>query len=200
MIELPFPITLKNVQEDIEVSASIVRLTSGMARDSIDFRWWKPIPCRDDADPLHDDHWVWMEDVLNLGEYRTIECVAITTSDGDVQGAMILDLSGESQIEAGKGAAEIDRIAAAPWNRARYAKDPLYEGIGKSMLAWACWQSYLQGWEGRIRVSALSSAIQWYLDRGFIQTAPLAEAGELVDLELPKHAALRALRSRGLIS
>lgn len=127
----------------------------------------------------------------------TWESLAVQSASGSVEGAITYRIDAESQLEAGKGAVYVDRIAAAPRNRPWVAEPPKYRGIGNVLLLAAVRHSYLLGLGGRVWLTSLPSerTKKFYRDRGF--EVIFQDLEGMIDFELPTAAAEKWLKNRG---
>jgi GNAT superfamily N-acetyltransferase len=197
--------TLKTIQLQRSVDgqledASIVRLTSHEARKMIDETWWNlPAVPMAKLEDEGDHHWNWEIIVKVLGSGVLEECVAIMSKDGYIEGAITYRFNAKSYLEPNEGCVYIERVSTAPRNRSWLVSQPLYKGIGSTLLYWAVRESYLAGLRGRVSLESLLTAttIRFYEDKGFVRTDLSQKPPNLFDYELPRAAAEAWLKKKG---
>jgi hypothetical protein len=203
--ELPHVIEIRSCGSGVLIPAEIIRLTPDLARHHIDLVWWNDLKLLDgidleDPSQVQDKHWSWEEFVESFGSYVDVECVAVRTSDNRIQGAMILYMGADSFFEDGQKAAEIERIATRPCNRPTLVSDPEHSGVGAALFVWGLFQSYLEGWEGRLNLYALDKAVEWYQGNGMLLTGAVDPEESLPQLEMLKATSLSRLRAKGYVT
>jgi len=190
-------ITLLAAADGTTVQATVVPLTRHVARTRIDSRWWRLPGVSTAARKAEDDRaWQWAKRIGQLRHEKWYEAVAVQTSDGEVQGAMVYRLDAKSLVDASLGAVNIEALATAPRNRPRLVQDPLYRGVGTGLLLRAICHSYMLGFKGRVNLLAFDrpETIGFYIRRGF-QITPLKEDGPF--LEITPERAAEWLRREG---
>ena len=149
-------------------------------------------------DERDDAHWRWGSFVRRLRKKRGIaRCGAIQTPDGQVQGAIIYRRDGASFLEHGSSCLYVEYLAAAPWNRGDCTPSRRYHGVGEALLTLAILQSYDWGYEGRVTLSSLRGALNFYKKYDFVETGP--GDGRTICCELTPARAVDHLEERGLI-
>lgn len=109
---------------------------------------------------------------------------------------MLFRVDALSALSEGHQAVFIDRLAAAPRNRAALVESPVFRGGGTGLLIHAVAQSYSLGFGGRVNLFPIANE-PFYTERGFRPTNTVA--GDDVLFELPTEAAIELLVARGLI-
>lgn len=104
-------------------------------------------------------------------ELYAIEC------DGTTQGLMTIDILKkrcyiESQLR--RRLVYIRALATAPWNRPAITNPPTYKGVGGTLIDFAIARSEELGYQGRIGLHALPSALVFYrkLRVGLLDSGP----------------------------
>lgn len=193
-------IQLQRAQDGQLVDASIVRLSLDEARQMIDNIWWNlPDVPFDILIKEGDYHWKWDSIVHHYGTGVLKECVAIKSKEGYIEGAVAYNFNANSHLEPNEGCAYIERISTAPRNRSWVVKQPLYRGIGSTLMHWVVKESYNAGLGGRIALESLPTptTVKFYESKGFIRTNPNQPATGLMDYELPKPKAEAWLKQKG---
>jgi len=199
MLVLPDDIKIFNVQRQCSVRAKLVRLTRDLAATGIDGTWWKIPVSKKTREAEGDHHWVWRKLVGLHRNDLVWEAVAVQSVAGTVEGALLYRIDAESQIEKGKGAVFVDRLAAAPRNRPWVVDSPKYRGIGTVLLLAAVRHSYSLGLGGRVWLTSLpgEQTRKFYHDRGF--EVIFQDEDGMIDFELPAAEAQRWLRGEGYL-
>jgi hypothetical protein len=182
------------------VEASIVRLSVDEARRMIDGTWWNlPDMPTGTLKSEGDNHWKWASIVRDYGTGVLKECVAIKSKEGYIEGAVAYNLNASSHLEPDEGCAYIDRISTAPRNRKRVVGQPLYRGVGSTLMYWVLKESYNAGLGGRMALESLPTldTVRFYEAKGFERTDPSQPATGLMDYELPKSKAEAWLKQEG---
>ena len=200
MLELPNDVSIFSVRRNAFVKAKLVELDRTIAAKQIDGTWWKLDVSKTLRSKEGDHHWEWRK---LIGKYRNDanwDALGIQRTTGSVEGAILYRIDALSQIEAGKGAVYVDRIATAPQNREWLSKPPKYKGIGSVLLLAAVRHSYLLGLGGRVWLSSLPSekTRAFYGKRGF--DVIFEEPDGMIDFELPADAAQKWLKDEGYLS
>ena len=185
---------------DSHVDAGFIHLTSELAGEEIDDRWWmalprSKVPIEDEPDRL----WAWYSLVFPFAGDIASECVGLQTADGRIQGAIIYSLDGRSALEPGEGVVWAHYLATAPWNRRWLAESPQYSGVGKALLFRAVCHSYLLGLWGRVLLHSvpLERTIAFYRRFGFAETGYQVE--NMPVFELPRQRALDWMKQAGVL-
>src|SRR5436190_1595396 len=89
---LPRHATLFHVPSGIEIDASIVALTGPLIRREMGSAWWDDPALNSSLSAREiDRHWNWVElEIERGGRLLAAQRLAVVTSDGAVQGAMLL--------------------------------------------------------------------------------------------------------------
>ena len=199
MLGLPERVTLKDVANDCDCDATIIRLDRKLAKLAVDGGWWKEGEYLSLRKGEGDKSWNWAHSV---GECRTDsfgEPLGIQTMDGEVQGAMILWTDGKSITEAGKPSIFVQYLATAPWNREWLVKPPKFRGAGSALLFQAVCHSWNLGFDGRVTLLSNPSerTREFYKKRSLTQIS-IADDG-MIEFELEPPAAQRWLRYMGVL-
>ncbi len=199
MFDLPEEVHILNVAKNVRVKAQLIRLTRDLAARGIDGTWWSFPALKSVRKGEGDNHWLWRKIVGANHARLTWEALAVQSASGAIEGAIAYRIDVESQLQPGKGAVYVDRIATAPRNRPWVVETPKYQGIGSVLLLAAVRHSYLLGLGGRVWLTSLPSerTRKFYLDRGF--ELIFEDADGMVDFELPAAAAEKWLRKRGFL-
>lgn len=182
------------------VEAAIVRLTIDNARKMIDETWWRLQGVSlTDIQNEGDSHWEWAHITYQYSSSTLKECVAIKSNENYIEGAVAYQFNVESSLESTEGSVYIGWLATAPHNRNWLVNQPLYKGIGSTLMYWVIRESYNAGLGGRISLKSLPtpSTISFYEHKGFIRTIPSQPDTGLISYELPKAAAEAWLRKEG---
>lgn len=118
------------------------------------------------AASAEDAHWDWRrlaEHYKNplLFSIYAVECAELT------QGLMLVAKGAHFSRHPDHPRADliyVDRLAAAPWNRKGFVKQPIYKGVGQLLLAAAVSLSMDEELEGRLGLHALAGAETFYRD------------------------------------
>ncbi len=198
MLVLPDDIKIFSVKEQCSVTAQVVRLTRSLAKTKIDGTWWK-IPLSSNIKEEEDHHWVWRKSVGQHRNNLKWEAVAVQSSGGDVEGAILYRIDAKSQIAEGEGAVFVDLLATAPRNRPWVVSSPDYRGVGAVLLLVAVRQSYLLGLGGRVWLNSLPSerTRKFYRKQGF-QVIFENDDGT-IGYELPSNRAEQWLKNEGYL-
>ena len=180
--------------------ASIVRLEVETARDQVDKVWWNLLnvslaTIKGEADA----HWEWEWIAGRYSSSSIKECVAILSKDNYIEGALAYQFNAKSVLESSKGTVYIGWLATAPRNREELVNNPIYRGVGTSLLYWAIKESYNAGLGGRISLESLPTpkTLRFYERKGFVRTDLTQPPTGLIDYELPEAAAQAWLREEG---
>jgi len=174
MLKLPEVCTIFDCMKNRITEAALVRLDRKLAKTKIDGCWWNISASKKIRESEGDHHWEWRRE---LGKYKNNlawEALAVCSDSGEVEGAILYRIDAKSQIDDGKGAIYVDRIATAPRNRP-WLVSPEYRGIGSILLLAAVRQSYYLGLGGRSLCRANKLAIitangdfRWFPTTGMV--------------------------------
>lgn len=192
-------IEIMKAADDVKVGAKIVQLTTEMARDKIDAVWWAEKDLSEYRVLEGDSHWPWMDVVSENSRGVLQACAAILSEENYLEGAMTYRFDYRSKLEAGQGALYVGFLATAPRNRNWLTRNPVYKGIGSTLLYWAVQESHNFGLHGRVVLQSLPTAntMQFYYNKGFVRTDLTQPTTGLVDFELPESAAVAWLKKEG---
>src|SRR5947208_1764845 len=110
-------ITLEEVKTGNRVQAEIIPLNREFALTAIDNRWWnEPWLDRKKRYTAEDRCWRWRKLVGYFQSRWYVQRLAVVTSDGECQGAIIFNPNYESCLVPGEGAVYVEYLAAAPRN------------------------------------------------------------------------------------
>jgi GNAT superfamily N-acetyltransferase len=199
MFVLPDDIKIFNPQKKCLVWAKLVRLTRELAAKQIDGTWWKISVSKTVRLAEGDHHWEWRKLVGLHRNDLVWEALAVQRANGAIEGAVLYRIDAVSQLERGRGAVFIDRLATAPRNRPWLADPPKYRGIGAALLLAAVRHSYSLGLGGRVWLTSLPSerTREFYHKRDF--QVIFEDENGMIDYELPAAAAQRWLKSEGFL-
>lgn len=196
-MELPTRMRLEACASGETKIAEINGLCREAAKHRIDGEWWNDqLETLRPLDQEPDCHWNWCQIISSYQNKPMYAARCVQTSDGLIQGAMLLRRKVNSVLEPGEPAVFIDRLATAPWNRDNLAKLPNYRGIGTGFVLYAIVLSYSQGYCGRVNLQAVASE-DFYAKQGFEPTT-IQQDGEIV-WEIPAVVAQKKLSERGII-
>lgn len=196
-LQLPTQALLTNLHTGMQESLKIVSINREHGA-GIDQAWWNGLGetlVEPGGEP--DSEWRWRSLISQRQNKPTFAFIGLTTTDGEIQAAMIYQRGVKSVLHAEKMAVFVDRIATAPRNRHHLVRSPKYSGCGTQLLAYAAAASYLQGAAGRVILIA-SANEDWYTSRGCVKTDQLTDDGPI--FELPAENALRLMTGRGVFS
>jgi hypothetical protein len=191
-------IRLKSGETGGYVDADIVQLTKMAAYWRIKFSWglFSGPFCTPREEPA-DSHWRWPNLVRKFRKNPEVKCAAARTPDGAYQGGIIYRRDGVSLLEPNAKAVLGERLATAPQNRVRYAKNPLYRGVGEGLTMLLVVESYLWGFGGRVSLFSLQSSLDFYKKLNFIPTG--FHEDDMIHVELVPEVATDLLKDKGLL-
>jgi hypothetical protein len=207
---LPETVTLTLVGTGEPVIARLVELDRRLAREMIDKRWWYEPWITHEARRWfrankRDYYWSWASLVGEVRNQWWVEKVALQTPDGEIQGAIILDPTGQSILDPDEGTLYVKYVVAAPRNRAefeRFSGRALYKGTGCALLYSAMQMSLKRSLGGRLTLQPLNDVVGWYVNRhGFVDTGHPSD-GDTNYLELrpePAQAAIEEALNMGVL-
>lgn len=178
-------IQIWRISQNRTVKAAIVELTRDIAQTKIDGRWWNLVDVpKSKRKEENDNKWNWTK---NVGLHRNQllwECVAVLSSENEIEGAMIVRFDVKSRIESDKGCVYVDLLATSPRNREWLVTQPVYKGIGTELLYWAVRKSFELGFDGRVALDAVPKpkTLEFYQNRKFQKVFPIYD--ELIGYEL----------------
>lgn len=199
MLDLPETVRVYSLWRECEVNARIVSLSRSLAASEVDGKWWKLPISRRLRDAEEDHHWTWRKLVGERRNDAAWGAVALANIAGSVEGAMLYRIDAKSQLEPGKGAVYVDRLAVAPRSRPWLVSKPRYRGVGSVLLLAAVRESYSLGLGGRAWLTSLPSerTQEFYRKRGFQRI--FADERGTIDFELPDIMATQWLRQEGYL-
>ena len=199
-MEILKSIQIQRASSNHHVEASIVRLSLDDARTLIDETWWNlaEVP-GDKLKHEGDNEWKWSSIVRIYGVDVLTDCVAIQSQEDYIEGAVAYNLNARSHLEPKEGCAYLGRLSTAPRNRKRLVTQPLYKGIGSSLMYWVLRESYKAGLRGRMALESLPTpeTVKFYEAKGFVRTDLSQSSDGLMDYELPKAKAEEWLKREG---
>ncbi|RZJ85435.1 MAG: hypothetical protein EOO64_00670 [Massilia sp.] len=110
-----------------------------------------------------DAHWQWPAKVTARSSHLEWASYALRCG-GDTQGLMFVNLVRRCRLPAqfNQHMVYVDLVSTAPWNRPRLMPNPLYGGVGVTMVTEAVIRSLDEGFDGRIGLHALPGAEPLY--------------------------------------
>ena len=111
-----------------------------------------------------DLHWKWDKKTDWSRRLISLRRFAITC-ETDLQGLMLVNLTkltGRLAEQKGKDLAYIEFVSTAPWNRPDLTEEPVFRGLGLTMVRVAVELSKAEGFRGRIGLHSLSQAAVFY--------------------------------------
>jgi hypothetical protein len=199
MLVLPEDVRIFNVQRGVAVRAKLVELTRQLAASEIDGTWWKIPVSKTSREAEDDHHWEWRK---LLGENRNnlaMNAMAVQSVGGAIEGATLYRIDANSQLEPGKGAVYVSRLATAPRNRPWLVDSPKYKGIGTVLLLAGVRHSYSLGLGGRVWLTSLpgEQTRNFYHKRGF--EVIFQNPDGTIDFELSADKAQQWLKREGYL-
>jgi GNAT superfamily N-acetyltransferase len=202
---MTFPAKVQLMVADTEecVEALLVELTTREAKAGIDSRWWV-LPGVEKRRKFQekDHHWRWGDRIGRLTNDKWHRCLAIKTTKGTIEGAILYWLNTLSAVNPVRGAVSLKSLATAPHNRASLVDMPHFRGVGQTLLLKAVLDSYRNGFGGRVTLESFndSSTIAFYENRGFeIVRYDVDGEERLPILELSSEAAEGWLQAEGFL-
>lgn len=196
MLILPEDVDIHDAEEGEDVTGQLVRLDRKLAAKGIDGKWWAQISSKTLREKELDHHWSWRKIVGNRRPPKW-DCLAVLGPTKEVEGAITYQVNAISQIETGKGAVYVDRLAVAPRNRDWLIDPNKYTGVGTVLLLAAVRQSYSLKLGGRVWLSCVPDerSKRFYANKNFTF---LREDDEgMIDYELPAAEAEKWLVKEG---
>ena len=152
---------------------------------------WKPERAKLPVGLQH-THWDWVQKV----GMPVFEFVAVV-ANGQVEGlAAVARSAVPSRLAAGQMATYLMFLEAAPWNLKEHPGGRRFGGVGAALLEEAVLTSLSAGLGGRVHLSALPQAEEFYRKLGMTELGPTAPGG-LVYFEYDESQATAFLTSRG---
>ncbi len=179
------------------VKAHFVELTPNLARSWLDEPWWQKPPGSTVGQGEEDAEWNG-DDLSRAANGRDYwEAIALQVSAGVVQGAMVYRMDAKSVLEPDAGVVFVENLATAPWNRKSVTDTPEYGGVGPELLSQAVHHSHLLGFKGRVLLTSLPGAVDFYVGKGFVDTGQVID--DLPLYELPADGARKWLMEKGVV-
>lgn len=199
MLVLPDEVPLFDVARASECTGRLIRLHREDAAQLIDGDWRDTALSSEAVTEEADYHWPWCTLVSKVQSKPIWTSLAIKCPSGAIQGAARLVAGRPSHLDPGHRAVEIDRIAAAPWNRPWLVGSPQFRGAGSALVDAAIRESYSTGLGGRVVLLAIPGEEneRFYAGCGF-QVVEVA-ADDSILYELPASAALANLAAQGYL-
>lgn len=196
-MNLPSSVELTRCRSERRERATIESLHREAAKQEIDLAWWndlKNLLREPDEEP--DSHWKWRDIVSAHQNKPYFQAKCLRSANGDIEAAVLLRVDALSALDDGDHAVFVDRLAAAPRNRDKLVKLPVFRGGGSGLLTYAIALSYSLGFSGRVNLFPVANE-NFYIKKGFVPTSVTDGLDTLH--ELPASEALSLLRTRGLI-
>lgn len=110
-----------------------------------------------------DGHWQWPAKVRDRVGQLQWASYALRCG-GDTQGLMFVNLLRRCRlpVQLNQHMIYVDLVSTAPWNRPRLTPNPLYGGVGVTMVTEAVIRSLDEGFDGRIGLHSLPGAESLY--------------------------------------
>jgi len=154
--------------------------------------FWKPERAKLPAGVEH-AHWDWARKIGT----PMFEFVAVV-AHSQVEGLAAVARSGvQSLLTPAVTATYLAYLETAPWNHELYPGGGRYTGVGTALLEEAVLTSLAAGCGGRVQLTALPQAEDFYRRKGMTEVGPTGSGG-LVYFEYTEAAALVFLTSRGV--
>lgn len=203
MLELPANVQLTVGATGKCVDAMLIELTTRVAKKSIDCKWWVlPDVEKKRKFQENDHHWRWGDRIGKLTNDKWHQALAIQTTEGTVEGAILYWFNTKSAVHPEVGSVYIEALATAPHNRKTLVKAPAFRGVGEALLLNAVVDSYNYGFGGRVSLQSFNepSTIAFYENRNFEIVGYDGDgSARLPILELNPEKAERWLKSEGYL-
>jgi hypothetical protein len=114
-----------------------------------------------------DLHWDWSKKIAWSRGLLSLQRFAITC-EGALQGLMMVNLTkltAQLPRQRGKDLAYIEYVATAPWNRPGLTSEPVFRGLGLTMVRTAIEVSISEGFRGRVGLHSLPQSESFYGDK-----------------------------------
>ncbi|MCU1226620.1 MAG: hypothetical protein JWQ42_4713 [Edaphobacter sp.] len=162
--------------------------------------WWDEQSWNEEGLFVAEDNgWNWPKFAADSIGQGLPDCVGILTpEDGQIQGALWLDVAVPSLLCPNQQALHIQRLATAPRNREGVAEEPRFKAAGRALMLYSITYSYAFGLEGRITLSSLEGAQSFYEGLGLIDTREL-DHQDLKIFEVTPLVAQRMLKTYHLL-
>jgi hypothetical protein len=111
-----------------------------------------------------DLHWDWDKKTDWSRKYLSLRRFAITCG-GNLQGLMLINLTkltARIESQKGKDLAYVEFISTAPWNRPQFENEPVFGGVGSTLVRVAVEVSKDEGFRGRIGLHSLKQSAEFY--------------------------------------
>lgn len=110
-----------------------------------------------------DLHWRWDEKADWSRNIWALKRYALT-SEGDLQGLLLLNLAKYSKLPSQKGrhVVYVEFVAAAPWNRPDMVEKRRFRGVGQALMRVAVEVSRHESFRGRVGLHSLPQACDFY--------------------------------------
>jgi hypothetical protein len=171
-IELPDAVSLWEGESRTEAFGDLLALDRDTAKLQIDLEWWRdsqglPSNARRGE---HDRGWEWHKLIGTLrSEASNTGHAWAVRAGGQLQGAILYQLPGLSELEPGMPTLFIYRLATTPWNRSWLKHPRSFGGVGRGLLRLAVYHSYRYAIGGRVTLEAEDDQelVEWYTSFGF---------------------------------
>lgn len=113
---------------------------------------------------MEDGIWDWKKLESEVQKNRLRYEIYAIECNGCTQGLMLVDkvCCGKHPEQVGKPIIYVTLLATAPWNRPRLSDNPLYRGVGRTLISCAISLSLEEEFEGRIGLHSLLGAEVFY--------------------------------------
>lgn len=138
----------------MQVKLAELKYAGKLNRESV--RYWN----------VEDAHWGWSQKVQERRGQLSWSSYAIRR-DGLTQGLMFVNLNHRCRLpsQLNEHMVYVDLVSTAPWNRPRFATNPLYGGVGRVLVIEAIVRSLDEEFGGRIGLHSLPGAEELYRDK-----------------------------------
>jgi hypothetical protein len=145
-----------------------------------------------------DLHWKWDEKTEWSRSRLAFQRFSLVC-EGALQGLMLVSLTkfARMQIQFGKHLAYVEFISTAPWNRPQLVAEPIFRGVGHTLVRTAIEVSKAESFHGRIGLHSLPQANRFYRDVcGMTEVGPDPKYDGLVYFEMTESQAAAFCRTR----
>lgn len=180
----------RTTQPPTPVDAEVVRDFPDIALAVVE-SLWKPERAKF-SPPMEHVHWDWVRKIGFPFRFVAVVC------RGRVEGlAAVQPTPRQSELDPSTTAEYVAFLETAPWNLKEYPGGPQLRGAGTALLTEAIVLSHEMGQQGRVLLSALSQAEDFYRRSGMTELGPL-HSSSLVYFEYTEAQAATFLASQGV--